>query len=114
MEQPATRNNISVAPLIPEPSTGDASSPVDQSSDHNLDQEEQSEDPEVEEEQTNDPQQDLSNYQLAGDRSKRVTRPPSRYAYSDLVFCALVVGSELRDSEPSTYEEAVNSQESVR
>jgi len=26
----------------------------------------------------------------------------------------LVVGSELRDSEPSTYEEAINSQECVR
>jgi len=30
------------------------------------------------------------------------------------VFCALVAGCELRDSEPSTYEKAVNSQECVR
>ena len=114
MEQPAVRNNMSVAPAIPELNLGDGSSPTVHTSDHNFDQEEQTDDPEIEEEQTRVPQQDLSDYQPAKDRSRRVTRPPSRYAYLDLVFCALVAGYELRDSEPSTYEEAVSSKECTK
>ena len=37
-----------------------------------------------------------------------------RYAYSDLVFCALVARMEMRNSEPTSYEEVVSSHDSTR
>ena len=92
MEQPVIGNDLPGAPDILEPNLGGVSSPTDHTSDHNSDYKEQADDLEIEEERTNAPQQDLSDYQLAWDRSRRVVRPPSRYAYSDLEYCALVAG----------------------
>lgn len=51
---------------------------------------------------------------FARDRSRRVTRPPARYAYFDLVYCALIAGKELRSSEPTSYEEAISSKDCVK
>ena len=55
--------------------------------------------------------ENLNNYQLARDRSKRVIRPPARYSYSDLVYCALIARKDLSSSEPTTFEEVVNSKD---
>lgn len=112
VEQPAGGNDLPVALATLEPNMEGVTSPTDQTSYHNTDHEEQTDDPKIEEEQPNTPQQDLNDYQLARDKSRRVVRPPFRYAYLDLVYCALVAGNELRDSKPSTYEEVVNSQDS--
>ena len=42
------------------------------------------------------------------DREKRITRPPKKYAYADLIAFALTVADELDTDEPKTYSEAVN------
>ena len=60
--------------------------------------------------------QQLQNYQLARDRSRREVRPPVRYGYSDSVAFAFTSFHELVDSEPKTYREVcqVNVQNSGR
>ena len=95
---------------LPATSSSHISNPeVDLPSDHESDHDELSEVPEVEEEQYDSPQQNLRDYQLVRDKRRRTSRPPARYAYSDLVYCALVVGMEIRSSELTSYEEVVNS-----
>ena len=79
--------------------------------DEPLTQDETSDDPGSEEYHT--PQQDLSNYQLARDQVRRFIRSLVRYAYSNLVFCAVVAGMEMRSSEPTCYE-AVSSHDNTK
>ena len=67
---------MSDAPAILELNLGDSSSPIDHTSYHNSDQEEQIDDLEIKEEQTSVPQQDLSDYQLSRDTSRRVVNHP--------------------------------------
>ena len=98
--------NLPVAPVLDNPNPDS-----DSSSDHESDREESTDIPEAEVEHHDSPQQNLRDYQLARDRSRRIVKPPARYAYSDLVYCALVAGMEMRGSEPSYYEEAVSSQD---
>ena len=47
-------------------------------------------------------QHDLSNYQLASDRAKRVIKPPKRYGHADIICYALSVAEEIQNSEPKT------------
>ena len=42
------------------------------------------------------------------DREKRITRPPKKYAYADLIAFALTAAHKLDTDEPKTYSEAVN------
>ena len=58
-------------------------------------------------------QEVLSDYQLTRDRERRDIRPPSRYSYADLVFCALLCASEVR-AEPNTYQEAIESKDKAK
>ncbi|KAH9699128.1 hypothetical protein KPL71_024224 [Citrus sinensis] len=55
---------------------------------------------------------DLQQYQLARDREKRHTRPPARYAYADMVACALMSAEDVAIEEPNSYREAMNSKNS--
>ncbi|KAH9651033.1 hypothetical protein KPL70_026595 [Citrus sinensis] len=50
----------------------------------------------------------LQQYQLARDREKRHTRPPTRYAYADMVAYALMSAEDVTIEEPNSYREAVN------
>ena len=42
------------------------------------------------------------------DKEKRITRPPKKYAYADLIAFALTAAHKLDTDEPKTYSEAVN------
>ena len=53
-------------------------------------------------------QSDLQNYQLTRDRTRRQIRVPSRYAQAEIVSYALSVASEVVNSEPLSYKEAVS------
>ena len=44
----------------------------------------------------------------------RSIRPAVRYAYSDLVFSALVARMEMRSSEPTCYKEAISSHDNTK
>ena len=57
-------------------------------------------------------QHDLSNYQLASDRAKRVIKPPKRYGHADIICYALSVAEEIQNSEPKTWREAIESEDS--
>ncbi|GAB2275344.1 hypothetical protein Dimus_039125 [Dionaea muscipula] len=48
-------------------------------------------------------------YQLIRDRERRVPKPNPKYSYADLIFTALVAGSEIQNSEPVCYNDAVSS-----
>lgn len=51
-------------------------------------------------------------YQLARDRQRRLIKPPQRYGHhADLVAYALTVASEIDDDEPTSYKDAMNSNE---
>lgn len=65
-----------------------------------------------EEEETPATGGDLSNYQLARDRVRRVTRPPFRFGQAYMIFYALNVAEEIEYFEPATYSEAMRSKES--
>jgi hypothetical protein len=47
---------------------------------------------------------------IAIDRPRRIIRPPTRYNFEDIVSYALVISS----GDPTTFQEAVNSQEKSR
>ena len=49
----------------------------------------------------------LQDYQLARDRTRRQVRAPMRYSYADLIYTALLAGTEVQRTEPETYEEAM-------
>ncbi|KAH9697399.1 hypothetical protein KPL71_023589 [Citrus sinensis] len=55
---------------------------------------------------------DLQQYQLARDRERRHTRPPARYAYADMVACALMSAEDVAIEEPNSYREAMSSKNS--
>ena len=104
MKQPAGINDLLATPVL-----NNLSPDGDSSSNHESNHEKSTDILEAEVEQHNSLQQNLRDYQLARDRSMRTVRPPARHAYSDLVYCALVAGMEMKSNEPSCYEEAVNS-----
>ncbi|KAH9801673.1 hypothetical protein KPL71_001112 [Citrus sinensis] len=56
--------------------------------------------------------QGVKSYQLVRDREKRITRPPKKYAYADLIAFALTAAHKLDTDEPKTYSEAVNRDDS--
>lgn len=61
-------------------------------------------------EEDSDAEQELANYQLARDRSRRTVRPPARYQNEDQVLAfALSVAEVIDSDEPETYQEALRS-----
>lgn len=50
-------------------------------------------------------------YRLARDRGRRVIKPPARYSDAEFLFFCLITDEEIEYSEPSSYEEAVESKE---
>uniref|UniRef100_A0A803PJQ8 Reverse transcriptase Ty1/copia-type domain-containing protein n=1 Tax=Cannabis sativa TaxID=3483 RepID=A0A803PJQ8_CANSA len=52
-------------------------------------------------------QSDLTNYQLAGDTTRREIKTPSRYVEANLIAYALAVVQLESDPEPTTYEEVI-------
>lgn len=63
---------------------------------------------EVQHEEAPPPQQDS----IAVRRQRRQIKPPSRYAYADLVAYALTMAESFEEEEPSTYRAAIESKES--
>ena len=53
-------------------------------------------------------QEDLANYQLARDRTRREIHPPARFAEADLIEFALAVVQQTEIAEPDSYEEAIS------
>ena len=47
-------------------------------------------------------------YQLTRDRERRITKPPQKFGYADLIAYALSVETEKEDHEPETFKQAVN------
>ncbi|XP_052189880.1 uncharacterized protein LOC127799697 [Diospyros lotus] len=117
VEHSAINDNPLGAPVILEPQQERDPSPIsnlDQTFDHETDHDEQNGETEIQVEQHDSLQHDLGDYQLARDRSRRIVRPPARYAYSDLIYCALIAGVEMRSSEYFSYEEAISSKDSKK
>lgn len=56
-------------------------------------------------------QDDLAQYQLARDKTRREIRPPARFNYADLFYTALLAGVEIQRTEPDSYEHAINSKD---
>lgn len=59
-------------------------------------------------------QSELNNYQLARDRQRREIHPPNKFGYADIVdftAFALCTASEIENSEPASYAEAINSKD---
>ena len=52
---------------------------------------------------------ELHDYQLARDRARRETKPPSKYAYAGMVAYALNSVEDIAIEEPTSYREAVKS-----
>ncbi|KAH9743388.1 hypothetical protein KPL70_003281 [Citrus sinensis] len=50
---------------------------------------------------------ELQDYQLARDRARKETKPPSRYAYVGMIAYALNSAEEIAIEEPASYREAV-------
>ena len=57
-------------------------------------------------------QHDLSSYQLVRDRAKRVIKPTKRYDHADIICYTLNVAEEIQNSEPKTWREAIESEDS--
>lgn len=72
-----------------------------------LDNDDNNPDTVVQAENTN--QDELGSYLLARDRDRREIRTPARFSYADLVFSALVAAQSVQKSEPSSYSEAIRS-----
>ncbi|KAH9801638.1 hypothetical protein KPL71_001098 [Citrus sinensis] len=58
------------------------------------------------------PVTELQDYQLARDRARRETKPPSRYAYAGMIAYALNSAEEIAIEEPASYREAVKGSDS--
>ncbi|KAK0577249.1 hypothetical protein LWI29_030198 [Acer saccharum] len=56
----------------------------------------------------------LANYELVRDRVRRVIKPNSKYAYTDVISFALCTSQEIKNAKPRTYEEAVNSLDKLK
>lgn len=57
------------------------------------------------------PVNDLENYLLARDRTRRIIHPPERFSEADMVYFALNTAEEVDYSEPSSYADAMRSKE---
>ena len=59
--------------------------------------------------QQDDPAQaSQDGYQLTRDRQRRVTKPPVRFAESNIIAYAFIFGSEILEEEPKSYYHAIN------
>ena len=58
--------------------------------------------------------QDEQDYSIATGRQRRQIRPPQRYAHADMVMYALTTTENIVGQEPSSYSEAVKSEESAQ
>ncbi|KAH9723371.1 retrovirus-related pol polyprotein from transposon TNT 1-94-like protein [Citrus sinensis] len=54
---------------------------------------------------------EMDNYQLAGDRERRVIKMPKRFGIADLISYALNIVEEVIGEEPSSYKQAMNSRD---
>ena len=57
---------------------------------------------------------ELDDYLLARDRTRRETKAPERFVYADFTKFALAAASEIDNSEPSTYLEATSCKDRVK
>ena len=62
---------------------------------------------------TNSQEADLD-YFLLRDRAKRNIKPPDRFSFADLIAYALLTTMKNEESEPLSYQEAINSNESMK
>jgi len=53
-------------------------------------------------------------YSIATGRAKRQIRPSKRYAYAEMIAYALSAAESIEISEPSTYNEAISSNEATK
>ena len=53
-------------------------------------------------------------YLLSRDRAKRNIKPPHRFGFADLIAYALLTTMEYEESEPLSYQEAINNNESMK
>ena len=67
--------------------------------------------PEIE---TETQEEDLSNYQLARDRTRRDVKAPERYIEADIIAYALHIANQSTEPEPRSYSEAINSRDSQK
>ena len=51
---------------------------------------------------------DLQDYLLSRDRERRVSNPPNRFGYADMVAFTLNVAEDIEGSEPKSYVDVVN------
>lgn len=54
---------------------------------------------------------ELQEYQLARDRTRREIRPPTRYSYAELIYTALLARTEVLRTEPESYSKAITSKD---
>lgn len=59
-------------------------------------------------------QEELQNYQLVRDRSRKQLRLPNGYGFLDLISYALTMAREIRDEEPNSYKEAIRDKNSAK
>lgn len=52
--------------------------------------------------------EEVNSYLLVIDRSRREIKPPLRFGYADLIAYALSVTSDMVESEPESYKEAIS------
>lgn len=55
--------------------------------------------------------EDLRNYMLGRDRTRRTITPPSRFGTPDMVYYALAVAEQLEFQEPANYKEEMSCSE---
>ena len=53
-------------------------------------------------------------YLLSRDRAKRNIKPPDKFGFADLIAYALLTTMEYEESEPLSYQEAINNNESMK
>ena len=52
-------------------------------------------------------------YLLSRDRAKRNIKPPDKFGFADLIAYALLTTMEYEESEPLSYQEAINNNEAM-
>ena len=53
-------------------------------------------------------------YLLSRDRAKRNIKPPDKFGFADLIAYALLTAMEYEESEPLSYQESINNNESMK
>ena len=53
-------------------------------------------------------------YLFSRDRDKRNIKPPNRFGFADLIVYALLTTMEYEESEPLSYQEVINNNESMK